>query len=407
MKDFLRDKFFAYTAIESQSNGKNPQVPSSQGQHKMIEAIHHDLKSLGLVDIQTGDDAILIATIKGKPSLPKVAFIAHVDTVDIGLSPKVAAQLIVYEGKDIVLNPQKNIVFKAQDHPEASPYIGQEIFFTDGTSVLGADDKAGVSVLTALAKYLMDEKPEHGDVSLIYLPDEEIGLRGAYALDLSRFSADFCYTIDASGHLGRFAYETFNAAKAQITIEGVSIHPGAAKDKLVNPVLVANTFINMFDPLDTPENTVGRQGYFWIHGISGNPSHVELELNIRDFDLDFFNKRKDIVRQRIEEVAKIFPKATVQCTITDEYSNIASSLGEDTRCITLAEKAYEAAGVNMDLQLARGGTDGAVLSLKGVPTPNIFTGGLNPHSIFEFLPLPSLVKSFDVCKHVILLASTI
>ncbi|MGL5254358.1 MAG: peptidase T [Brevinema sp.] len=407
MKNCLRDYFLAYTAIESQSDSKNLNLPSSEGQHKMVEAIHNDLKSLGVADIEIGDNAILIAKIKGEPNLPKTAFIAHVDTVNIGASPNVKAQLLDYKGKDIVLNPEKNIIFKAEEHPEAQPYIGQEIFFTDGTSVLGADDKAGVAVLTGLAKYLMEERPTHGDVTLIYLPDEEIGLRGAYALDLSHFSADFCYTVDASGNLGRFAYETFNAAKAHIVFNGVSIHPGAAKDRLVNPLLAANAFINLFDPEDTPEATAGRQGYFWLHSISGNPTSVELELTIRDFDLEAFNQRKDIVNKRVTEISNKFPKANICCTMTDEYSNIASALGDDRRCITLAEVAYKAAGVKMDLQLARGGTDGAVLSFKGLPTPNIFTGGLNPHSIFEFLPLPSLVKSFEVCKQIILLASTI
>lgn len=402
--NFLKTCFFEYTSISSQSEGSNPKLPSSEGQREMALKIKKDLQALGVTDITLREDAVLIARIKGTSEGPSVAFMAHVDTVDIGVLPKVNAQLLKYEGKDLVLHKEQGIVFRAAEHPEAEPHIGQDIFFTDGTSVLGADDKAGVAVLTALAKFAVEEKPRHGGLVLVYTPDEEIGLKGAYALEPSDISADFCYTVDASGGVGRFAYETFNAARANICIEGVSIHPGRAKDILVNPVLAANHLINGFHNTPTPETTELRQGYFWIHKISGNPSRTELEINIRDFDLALFNQKKAFVEKAVAETQKAFPRAKISCIISDDYANIANTLGEDRRYITLAEEAYKAAGIPMVVELARGGTDGAVLSAKGLPTPNIFTGGLNAHSIYEFLPLPALEKSFETCARIVELA---
>lgn len=400
---YLKEAFLRYTAISSQSNSKVKSLPSTDGQVTMIHQIKGDLTALGVTDIRITPSQSLIAKIPGNAYAPPLAFLAHVDTVDIGASPEVHAQLIDYKGGDVTLNTQKNIIFRSGERPEIAPYLGQEIFFTDGTSVLGADDKAGVSVLTALAKFLSTENIKHGDVFLAYLPDEEIGLKGAYALKLADLPAELCYTIDG-GEIGKFGCETFNAAGADIIFEGVSIHPGSAKDVMVNPIFMVQHFISQFNFLDTPEHSSNKEGYFWMHDLHANPMRSTLEMSIRDFDKESFAKRKVFVEQCIKATQKAFPKGNITYTLKDDYSNIASAMGSDLRCIHLAHEAYKAAGVPLIEEAVRGGTDGSVLSAKGMPTPNIFTGGLNCHSIFEFLPLPSLVKSFDVCTQIISLA---
>ncbi|MGL5721577.1 MAG: peptidase T [Brevinema sp.] len=398
---YLKEAFLRYTAIESQSNDKNSSLPSTDGQKKMIQQIHADLTSLGVQDITINKNYVLIARFKGTTNAPAIGFMAHVDTVDIGASPTVNARLHPYNGGDIPLN--SSVTLKESAYPELAQYKGQDIFVTDGTSVLGADDKAGVAVLTALAKFLIDENPPHGDILLIYVPDEEIGLKGAYSLDPTEIPIEFCYTIDG-GEIGQFGAETFNAAGADITFEGVSIHPGTAKDVLVNPILMAQHFIAQFPPKETPEHTEERQGFYWMSELSANPMKAHLEMILRDFDITSFNNRKSFVNNALENTRKAFPTGKITCTIEDQYSNIASSMGSDRRCITLAEEAFKTAGVAIKTEVIRGGTDGSVLSAKGIPTPNIFTGGHNAHSIYEFLPLPSLVKAFDVCASIAKLA---
>ncbi|MGL5254729.1 MAG: peptidase T [Brevinema sp.] len=400
--EYLKNSFLRYTAIESQSNDKIAALPSTDGQKQMIQQIHADLTDLGVKNITVNENHVLIAYFKGTIPAPAIGFMAHVDTVDIGASAKVNARLHHYDGVDIPLNTE--ISLKSSDYPELSRYQGQDIFVTDGTSVLGADDKAGVAVLTALAKFLIEENHPHGDIYLIYVPDEEIGLKGAYSLDPTSIPIEFCYTVDGS-EIGQFGAETFNAAGFDITFEGVSIHPGTAKGVLVNPILMAQHFIEQFPTEETPEKTEERQGYYWMHNLSADPMKAVLEMSIRDFDINLFNNRKSFVNNALDNTRKAFPTGKITSKMEDQYSNIASSMGDDKRCISLAEAAFAQAKVPMKSEVIRGGTDGSVLSAKGIPTPNIFTGGHNAHSIYEFLPLPSLVKAFDVCSYIVRLAS--
>lgn len=394
MSKFLTESFIKYTAITSQSKSSETKLPTTDGQMKLAQQLKKDLQDMGISDITLQDNAILIARIEGTPSLPAISFMAHIDTVDIGASPHVHAQVLPFDGTDIVLNRQDNIIFKVSDYPEINHYKGESIIFTDGTSVLGGDDKAGVTVMMGLAHYLTQQKMTHGDIYLIFVPDEEVGLRGAYALDLDKIPVHYSYTIDG-GTLGEFGYETFNGAAVSIDITGVSIHPGSAKGILVNPILVANEIISRLDKQDTPEHSEKKEGFFLVHDMMGNPSGATLDLIIRDFDLDKFNQRKTHIQEIIQEVQTLYPKAQIHYNISDSYANIANTLTEDRACIDLVEQAMKKLNITIHTTPIRGGTDGSVLSAKGRITPNIFTGAKNIHSVFEYLPISAFTKSFE------------
>ncbi len=382
---FLTEYFVKYASVNTQSDASKKSLPSSEGQKKLLDIIKADLESFGVADLKYQDDAVLIAKIPQNTDARPISFMAHVDTVDIGASPDVKPQVVEFTGDDIVLNKERNIVFKVSEHPDINAYKNQEIIMTDGTSVLGADDKAGVTVMTALAKYLMTENIPHGDVYLIFAPDEEVGLRGAYALDVSQLPKDvLSYTIDG-GPVGEFGYENFNGAGVEIYIKGVSIHPGQAKGILVNPILVANDIIAKLDKLDTPEHSEGKEGFFLVTGIKGGASDAEIQMIIRDFDKAKFEERKTHLKNIVAEVQKAHPKAEISIDISDSYANIASTMGDDKSAVELVETAMKNIGVPIRVEPIRGGTDGAVLSVKGIPTPNLFTGAHEIHSVLYML----------------------
>ncbi|MGL4562962.1 MAG: peptidase T [Brevinema sp.] len=405
ISEFLVNSFIKYTSISSQSDDRINSLPSSPGQMKLAKILKQDLENFGIHDISLDEHAILIAKITATlPNAPAISFMSHLDTVDIGVEPDIHAQILPFTGEDLILNNEKNIIFKTVDYPDIQAYKGEKIIFSDGTSVLGADDKAGVTAMMGLAKHLTSEKIEHGDVYLVFVPDEEIGLRGAYTLDLNKIPVNYSYTVDG-GRIGELSYETFNAAGVIIKIQGVSIHPGSAKDILVNPILVAMDLIGQFDRLDTPEHSEGKEGFFWIHDMIANPSEANIKIIIRDFDLPKFEERKQKVVSIIEQTQKRHPRAMITFDMEDSYANIANNLSDDRSCVDLAISAYEKSHVTVIDCPIRGGTDGAVLSSKGLITPNIFTGGHNCHSIFEYLPVNSLVKSFEVLTKIVELAA--
>ncbi|MBI3311071.1 MAG: peptidase T, partial [Serratia liquefaciens] len=298
---------------------------------------------------------------------------------------------------------EQDIWLRTAEHPEILAYPNEEIIFSDGTSVLGADNKAAVTVVMTLLANL-GAADRHGDIVVAFVPDEEIGLRGAKALDLARFDVDFAYTIDCC-ELGEVVYENFNAAGAEIRIEGVTAHPMSAKNVLINPIRIANDIINQFDSLDTPEHTEGREGYFWFNDLTANANLATLKVSIRDFDLAGFNARKERIQEVVRQVAANYPRAKVSCKVTDIYSNISNSIGEDKRAIELIFGALAAHGIPPKVIPMRGGTDGAALSSRGLVTPNYFTGAHNFHSRFEFLPVSAFVKSYQVTRSICLLAA--
>ncbi len=400
----LTQRFFRYLAITSQSDPRATTLPTTPGQHQMAQALADELRQFGLDDIVIDEHATVTAVKKGTvPGAPRIGFITHIDTVDVGLSPDIHPQILRFTGEDLCLNSEQQIWLRVDEHPEILAYRDEEIIFSDGTSVLGADNKAAVTVVMTLLENLTTEH-KHGDIVVAFVPDEEVGLRGAKALDLSRFAVDFAWTIDCC-ELGELVYENFNAASAEIRFTGVTAHPMSAKGVLVNPVLMATDFMSHFDRQQTPEHTAGREGYVWFNGIHGDQNSTRLQANIRDFDLDSFNRRKQQIGEVAEKIAAQYPTARVEFTISDTYSNISNAIGEDRRAIDLMFTAMESLGITPKPTPMRGGTDGAALSAKGLLTPNFFTGGHNFHSKFEFLPLRAFEASYLTALQLCLLAA--
>ncbi|MFP8733937.1 peptidase T [Klebsiella aerogenes] len=400
----LTQRFFRYLAITSQSDPRATTLPTTPGQHQMAQALADELRQFGLDDIVVDEHATVTAVKKGTvPGAPRIGFITHIDTVDVGLSPDIHPQILRFTGEDLCLNSEQQIWLRVDEHPEILAYRDEEIIFSDGTSVLGADNKAAVTVVMTLLENLTAEH-KHGDIVVAFVPDEEVGLRGAKALDLSRFAVDFAWTIDCC-ELGEIVYENFNAASAEIRFTGVTAHPMSAKGVLVNPLLIATDFMSHFDRQQTPEHTAGREGYVWFNGIHGDQNSTRLQANIRDFDLDSFNRRKQQIGEAAEKIAAQYPTARVEFTISDTYSNISNAIGEDRRAIDLMFTAMESLGITPKPTPMRGGTDGAALSAKGLLTPNFFTGAHNFHSKFEFLPLRAFEASYLTALQLCLLAA--
>lgn len=400
----LTQRFFRYLAISSQSDPRATTLRTTPGQHEMARELADELSRLGLDDIVIDDHATVTAVKRGNvPGAPRIGFITHIDTVDVGLSPDIHPQILRFTGDDLCLNSEKQIWLRVAEHPEILAYPDEEIIFSDGTSVLGADNKSAVTVVMTVLENLAPEH-RHGDIVVAFVPDEEVGLRGAKALDLSRFAVDFAWTIDCC-ELGEIVYENFNAAAAEIRFTGVTAHPMSAKGVLVNPLLMAADYISHFDRLQTPEHTAGREGYVWFNGIQGDQNSTLLQASIRDFDSESFLRRKQQIGDVAEKIAAQYPTASVEFSIGDTYSNISNAIGDDRRAIDLMFEAMESIGVTPKPTPMRGGTDGAALSAKGLLTPNFFTGAHNFHSKFEFLPLRAFEASYHTAFQLCLLAA--
>lgn len=394
----LQQRFFRYVAITSQSCASHLNVPSTEGQRQLAQLLASELNEMGITDTYLDEHSVLIAHFKGKKSqAPKIGFVAHLDTVDVGLSPDIKPQIKPFTGDNICLNAEKNIWFNVEEHPEIKNYLNDEIIFSDGTSVLGADNKAAITVLMTLMQHISKHPENYGDIYVAFVPDEEIGLRGAKVMDLSRFPVDFAYTIDCC-QLGEVVYETFNAASVNIKIKGVTAHPMSAKNVLVNPIRVAHDIISCFDRQDTPEHTEGREGYFYVTDLNANPDSAEIKLSIRDFDKTSYEARKHYISEVVNLIAARHPKAKIEYSVTDVYSNIHDSLGEDRTAIDLIFKGMEMLSITPKVIAMRGGTDGSALSKRGIFTPNYFTGAHNFHSFFEFLPMQSFIKSYQLTE---------
>ena len=403
----LVDRFLRYVSIPSQSKAGSAIVPSTLGQTELAKQLKQELIALNMQDVFLDEHSIVTAKLAGNtPHAPKIGFVAHLDTVDVALSDKINPQRVTFTGEDILLNSEKDIWFKVAEHPELKKYLNEELIVTDGTSVLGADNKAAIAVVMTMLDQLQQQNCPHGDIYVAFVPDEEVGLNGAKKLDLQSFKPDFAYTIDCC-ELGEVVYETFNAGAVTIEIEGVSAHPMSAKNVLINPIRIANDIINCFDSCETPEHTEGKEGYFWFNDIIGNQSTTTLKMSIRDFDLTHYEARKTYIQEVISFISRKYPRAKIACQITDTYSNIANYLGDDRRCIDLIYQSFELLGIKPNSIAMRGGTDGSALSARGLTTPNYFTGAHNFHSCFEFLPLSSFLKSFEVTMKIIELAAKV
>jgi tripeptide aminopeptidase len=397
-------RLFRYLAIPSQSDASATTLPSTPGQYALAQCLADELAALGLTDILLDDHAILTARKRGTCSTaPTIGFVAHLDTVDVGLSPIIKPQCLPFTGDDVCLNQAEGIYLRVADYPDIQAYRGDTIIFSDGTSVLGADNKAAISVIMTLLADLTPED-QHGDIVVAFVPDEEIGLRGVKAMDLARFQVDFAYTIDCCG-LGEVVYETFNAAGVRVNIAGVPAHPMAAKGILVNPVLLAHQLIACFDPYETPEHTHEREGYIYVQSVHATPAAAELHIAIRDFDRTLFNDKKTRVIAAIESLQQAWPQVRIDYQMQDIYSNISEALGDDRRAIDFILAALAEHGISPKITPMRGGTDGAALSAQGIVTPNYFTGAHHFHSRFEYLPIPSFEQSYRVTRSICLLAA--
>ncbi|NTH68479.1 peptidase T [Rhizobium rhizogenes] len=402
--DKLIERFFRYLAIESQSDAKSPTLPSTPGQARLAALLADELRGFGLDNVTIDDHAIVTAMKPGtRPEAPRIGFIAHLDTVDVGLSPTIRPQILRFDGEDLCLNRDRDIWLRVDAHPEIRGWEGQDIIFSDGTSVLGADNKAAIAVIMTLFSRLDDLGP-HGDICVAFVPDEEIGLRGAKALDLGRFPCDFAYTIDCC-ELGEVVFENFNAASGEVVFTGVSAHPMSAKGVLVNPLLMAIDFIAQFNRAETPERTSGREGYFLFKDIIANDTEARLKVMIRDFDKESFERRKRRIAEAADTVGSIYPAGQIVHQVSDTYHNIHDHLGDDRRSIDLLFAAFDRLGIEPKPIPMRGGTDGAALSARGLVTPNFFTGAYNFHSRFEFLPVPAFERSFQVAQTICVLAA--
>lgn len=406
LRENLVERFFRYVAVTSQSDGAVKTVPSTEGQTEFAELLAGELRALGLKDVHVDAHSVVTAFRPGtRAKAPKIGFVAHLDTVDVGLSPHIKPQVLTFTGEDLCLNREKDIWLRPSERPEILAYQGEDIIFSDGTSVLGADNKASVTVLMQMLQDLKDQPEDIGDLYIAFVPDEEIGLRGAKVLDLNRFPVDFAYTID-SCELGEVVYETFNGASVKVHITGITAHPMSAKNVLVNPILVARDFMGCFDAKDTPEHTDGRLGYFWFTDMQANASEATLSMSIRDFDLPLFEARKSFIGDAVAQTAARHPRAKISFKVEDVYGNISNSLaGKSHPSIDLIFTAFEEQGIKPNVISMRGGTDGSALSARGVITPNYFTGALNFHSQFEFLPLTAFEKSYQVTRRICALAA--
>lgn len=400
IREQLIERFFRYVAIESQSDANAATLPSTPGQQRLADLLADELRGLGLENVVVDDHATVTALKRGTvEAAPRIGFIAHVDTVDSGLSPVIRPQILRFEGQDLRLNEQHDIWLRVADHPEIARWAGEDVIFSDGTSVLGADNKSAIAIIMTLLATLGPDD-SHGDIAVAFVPDEEIGLRGAKALDLARFPCDFAYTIDCC-EVGEVVIENFNAAGGEIVFTGVSAHPMSAKGVMVNPLLMAHDFIAAFDRAETPEHTEGREGYVWFIELTAHASQAHLKLAIRDFDRQSFARRKRTVAEVADLIASRYPTGRVSCTVTDTYGNIADSLGEDRRSVDRLLAAMAELKIEPKLIPMRGGTDGAALSARGLPTPNFFTGAYNFHSRFEFLPVPAFETSFALAHAIV------
>lgn len=401
LRQKLIANFLRYAAVSSQSDAKTGVLPSTPGQMDLARLLKGELETLGLADIKLSEQAILTARLPARlpanlsGKVPAIGFLAHLDTVNVHLSPDVKPRIErAYAGGDICLNEQKDLWLRTAEHPEIERYVGQDILVTDGTSVLGADNKAGIaSIMAGLAELIADPEACYGDIHVAFVPDEEIGLLGAKAMDLADFPVAFAYTLD-SCELGEVVYETFNAASITVEVQGITAHPMSAKGVLVNPTLAAIDFVNHFDRLDTPEHTEGKEGYFWVRSMVTNDNVAVVKMNIRDHDKARYEARKQFIADVVRLVETRHPKAKFKFSIEDSYGNIADALNDSNRaCVDYIYQAMNRLGIAPKTIAMRGGTDGSCLSARGIPTPNFFTGAHNFHSPCEFLPIPSFELS--------------
>lgn len=396
------ERFLTYTAYDTQSCEASQTVPSTPGQHIFGKQLINELKTIGMEDVLHDANGYIMATLPASPScnnIPTIGFIAHMDTSPDCSGKDIRPQVVRYTGGEIVLNEKQNIVLSPTTFPELENYVGQDIIVTDGTTLLGADDKAGVAAIISAMEFLITHPEiEHGKIRIAFTPDEEVG-RGADFFDVTRFGCQWAYTVDG-GEIGELEFENFNAAYAKITIQGRNVHPGTAKGKMVNASLVAIELNDALPSDQRPEHTSGYEGFFHLTQFNGTVENASLTYIIRDHDRQLFEEKKQLIQSTVDRLNQKYADC-ISLEMGDQYYNMREIVEQHENIITLAREAMIAVGVTPRIKPIRGGTDGARLSFEGLPCPNLFTGGHNFHGRYEFLPVRSLEKSMETIIQII------
>ena len=391
------DRFIKYARIDTQSDENSTQTPSTQKQFNLAKEVEKEALEMGLVDVSLDNNCYFMATLPSNTNkkVPVIGFISHFDTSPDMSGNNVNPRIVKnYDGKDIVLNETNNVVLSPNDFPELLSHKGEDIIVTDGTTLLGADDKAGIAEIMSAMQYLIDHPEiEHGKIRIAFTPDEEIG-RGADKFDVEKFGADWAYTMDGS-EVGELEYENFNAASAKIEIQGRNVHPGYAKNKMINALHVANELISLLPKEQRPEHTEGYEGFFHLISLSGTVEEANLSFIIRDHDRNKFEDRKELLIHSVDILNKLYDNR-LKLTLKDQYYNMREKVEPVMHIVNYAYRAMEELGIKPNVKPIGGGTDGSRLSFMGLPCPNIFAGGMNFHGKYEYLPIPSMEKASKV-----------
>jgi tripeptide aminopeptidase len=394
-------RFISYVTVDTESNPNSNTTPSTEKQWDLANALVKELKAIGMEEVSIDHNAYIMATLPSNVShpVPTIGFISHFDTSPDFTGANVKPQIIdAYDGKAIVLNAEENIILSPDYFDDLKQYEGQTLITTDGTTLLGADDKAGICEIISAMEYLI-QHPEikHGKIRIGFTPDEEIG-RGAHKFDVNAFGAAWAYTMDGS-QIGELEYENFNAASAVVKVKGKIVHPGYAKGKMVNAMYIATEFINSLPRMETPEHTEGYQGFFHLHDMEGSVEETTLHYIIRDHDKGHFEARKAVMEKLTNELNSQYGRTVVETEIKDQYFNMREKIEPVMHIVDIAAEAMKALDIKPLIKAIRGGTDGSQLSFMGLPCPNIFAGGHNFHGRYEYVPVESMIKATEViCK---------
>lgn len=407
-KQKLINRFISYVTVDTESDPESNTTPSTSKQWDLANALVDELKKIGMQEVTIDENAYIMATLPSNvdKEVPTIGFVSHFDTTPDFTGKNVKPQIIEnYTGEDIILNEKENIILSSNDFEDLLLYKGKTIITTDGTTLLGADDKAGIAEIISAMEYLI-QHPEipHGKIRVGFTPDEEIG-RGAHKFDVSKFGADWAYTMDGS-QIGELEYENFNAAGAIVTVKGKIVHPGYAKGKMVNSMYIATDYINSLPRLETPEHTEDRQGFFHLYSIEGEVDSTKLQYIIRDHDREKFEARKEMMLKLAIELNSQFEKEIISVEIKDQYFNMREKIEPVMHIVDIAEEAMKEAGITPLIKPIRGGTDGSQLSFMGLPCPNIFAGGHNFHGRYEYVPVESMQKAIEVIVNIAKLVAT-
>ncbi|WP_375240679.1 peptidase T [Polaribacter sp.] len=397
-KKHITDRFIKYVTVDTESDPNNPAFPSTEKQWDLAKVLVDELKEIGMQDVDLDENCYIMATLPSniEHRVPTIGFVAHIDTSPDFTGKNVKPQIVEnYQGNDILLNEEKNIILSPDYFEDLLQYKGQTLITTDGTTLLGADDKAGVTEIVTAMEYLI-KHPEikHGKIRICFTPDEEVG-KGAHKFDVNKFDAEWAYTMDGS-QIGELEYENFNAASAKVTVTGKIVHPGYAKGKMINSLKIANDFMAAIPQEEVPEKTSGYEGFFHLHDMHGNVEKTVLEYIIRDHDLDLFEKRKYLMQKIAFDFNERLGQELIEVSIENQYFNMREKIVPVMHIVDLVEEVMKDLEITPIIKPIRGGTDGSQLSYKGLPCPNIFAGGHNFHGRYEYVPVESMVKATEV-----------